>query len=408
MMKVFIIGGGASGLVAAITAKRSGADVTILERNDKLGRKLLLTGNGRCNYYNSYQDLSCYHSSSSELIPNFINRNNLDMVLSFFDKLGLYPTIKDGYYYPVTNQANSVLAVLLNEIEHLNINVVYNCYVTNIKKNKDTFVIYTEDNKYIADKVIIATGSKSYSKTGSDGFGYSVAKDFKHTIIPVLPSLTFLKGNENYYKDWNGIRSNASVSLFENDQKIKEEVGEIQLTSEGISGICVYNLSGIIAKALNNNSNVHVRINFVPFYEACSIKDFVDLLDNRNKQLKGRNVSQLFDGLLNYKLINLLLKLCKIDNKIHWEDLSNEQKCNLADRIINFKFIPTGVGDYDKAQVCSGGVALSEINLNTMESLLMPGLFFTGEVIDLDGDCGGYNLTIAWISGLMAGGHVND
>lgn len=408
MAKVIVIGGGASGLVAAIVASRNHNEVTILERNDSLGKKILVTGNGKCNYWNEDQSLEHYHSSNEEFIEQIITQVNQEKVLDFFEKIGIVPKLKNGYYYPYSNQAVSVKAALINEIESLNIKVVLNSYVEKLENINNKFNVYVGGEKYVSDAVILATGSKAASKTGSDGNGYNILKRLGHSLKPVLPSLTQLYGNESYYKNWNGIRLDAKLDLYENDKLIRTESGELHLTDYGISGICTFNLSGYVAKGLNENKKEYIKINFVPFINVSNVDEFITWLDERNKKLKNRTIDQLFDGFIHYKLVFLFLKLAHIDNNLHWDNLDFNKKREFATLFIEYKFDIVKTSDFDRAQVCSGGVTLNEINPKTMESLKLKKLYITGEILDVDGDCGGYNLGFAWISGILAGEHVGD
>lgn len=408
MAKVIVVGGGASGLVAAIVASRNHNEVTILERNDSLGKKILITGNGKCNYWNKDQCLEHYHSSNEEFIEHIINQENQKKVLDFFEKIGIVPKLKNGYYYPYSNQAVSVKAALINEIESLNIKVVLNSYVEKLENINNEFNVYVGGEIYVSDAVILATGSKAASKTGSDGNGYNILKRLGHSIKPVLPSLTQLYGNKSYYKNWNGIRLDAKLDLYENDKLIRTESGELHLTDYGISGICTFNLSGYVAKGLNENKKEYIKINFVPFINGSSVDEFIAWLDERNKKLKNRTIDQLFDGFIHYKLVFLFLKIAYIDNNLHWDNLDFNKKREFATLFIEYKFDIVKTSDFDRAQVCSGGVPLNEINPKTMESLKLKKLYITGEILDVDGDCGGYNLGFAWISGMLAGEHVGD
>lgn len=408
MAKVIVVGGGASGLVAAIVASRNHNEVTILERNDSLGKKILITGNGKCNYWNKDQCLEHYHSSNEEFIEHIINQENQKKVLDFFEKIGIVPKLKNGYYYPYSNQAVSVKAALINEIESLNIKVVLNSYVEKLENINNEFNVYVGGEIYVSDAVILATGSKAASKTGSDGNGYNILKRLGHSIKPVLPSLTQLYGNKSYYKNWNGIRLDAKLDLYENDKLIRTESGELHLTDYGISGICTFNLSGYVAKGLNENKKEYIKINFVPFINGSSVDEFIAWLDERNKKLKNRTIDQLFDGFIHYKLVFLFLKIAYIDNNLHWDNLDFNKKREFATLFIEYKFDIVKTSDFDLAQVCSGGVPLNEINPKTLESLKLKKLYITGEILDVDGDCGGYNLGFAWISGMLAGEHVGD
>lgn len=397
-MNVLVIGGGASGMVAAIYAAKQGNKVTILEKNKVLGKKILVTGNGKCNYYNEDQNDIHYHSSNLDILKQIVTVDKKEEMLKFFNSIGIIPKIKNGYYYPNSNQATSIQTALIKEIDLRNINIIFEEEVIDISYQQK-FIVTTNCKQYQADKVIIATGSKAAPKTGSDGKGYELAKKFGHTIIKPLPALVSLIGDENYLKDWAGIRSDVEVSLYENNQFIKKEIGEIQLTNTGISGICVFQLSGIVARGLEEGKKEQIKINFLPFIK----EDFINWMNQRNEIVKNRTISELLDGLLNYKLVNLILKLSNIKREDYWNSLDQKKKLKLSRNLLEFSFDVTKTNSYDQAQVCSGGVSLLEVNPITLESKKQKGLYFTGELLDVNGDCGGYNLTFAFISGMMAG-----
>lgn len=392
-MRTLIIGGGASGLIAAIYASLI-SDVIILEKNKTLGKKILITGNGKCNYWNSFQDISNYYSSDIDIVKDILDEDSKIEINKLFDKIGLVPKIKNGYYYPYSNQATTVQTALIKEALNRGVNAEYETIVTDISYDNE-FIVKTNKGDFRADKVIVSTGSYACSKTGSDGYGYEVAKKFGHSIIKPVPSLVQLKAKGNFFKDWAGVRSD--VELTYNN---KTEVGEIQLTDYGVSGVCVYNLSSMISRDLQATTPI-LKINFLPFIKSST--DFINYMNDRNELVTNRNVSELLDGLLNYKLVNLILKLSNIDRFDKWNDISNSKKTILADNLINFNLEITDTTGFDRAQTCSGGISLKEINPSTMESLKQKGLFFTGEILDADGKCGGYNLEFAFITGYKAG-----
>lgn len=395
MKDVVIIGGGASGLAAAISAARLGATVTILEKNNKCGKKLLITGNGRCNFWNEDQDIVHYHSCNKDLLAEFLD--NDDYVLKFFDSLGIVYNNKGGCYYPFSNQALTVQNILVTECQRLGVEIIYNFDVFKVEK-KDCFFI---NDKIKAKKVIVASGSKAASKTGSDGFGYDIALGFGHKITKVLPSLVQLKGNEDFFKKWSGIRVLSEVKLYENGKFIKKEFGELQLTDYGLSGICIFNLSGIVSSGLDKNFKEVVGINFMPW-----TNDALGELKKLDKESCHKNISEILEGFLNYKLVDIVLKKAGIRRDIYLSNLSKDEMERLLRSLTDFKIDVFSTNSFEKAQVCQGGVSLKEINSKTMESLKVKNLFFIGEVVDIDGDCGGYNLGWAWISGIKAGRSV--
>ena len=259
-MKVCIIGGGISGVICGIVASKYN-DVTIIERNNTLLKKLLLTGNGRCNYFNSNMDISNFNSNSD--ISEFITEENINKAISFYDSIGIIPKIKNGYYYPISNTAQSIKEALIKELHNNNVHIITDTLIDNITKVEDKFLV----NGTLYDKLVISTGSKAYPKTGSDGLGYELLNSLGLKIINPVPSLTPLIGSERYFNDWNGIRCDSQVSLYENDSFIKEEVGEIQLTNYGVSGICIFNLSGIVSRGINKGKKEVIHINFLPFVD---------------------------------------------------------------------------------------------------------------------------------------------
>lgn len=399
MKRVVIIGGGASGIIASIHAVKNN-EVIVLEKNNSPLKKLLLTGNGKCNYYNDNQNIDNYNSNDKELINQIINQNNLTNVLAFFDSIGIIPKIKNGYYYPYSNMASSIKEALLKEARLRGVKIKTDYTVSSIKKINNKFII---NNELECDYLVLSTGSKAQSKTGSDGIGYDFLKNFGHTIIKPLPALTQVIGTESYFKDWAGIRLDAKVSLYEDSNFIKEEVGELQLTKNGLSGICIFNLSGRLKIGLEKNKKEEIVINFLPF-----VSNINEFLINRNKLVKNRTIIELLEGLINYKVLKILFKQCNIDENKSYDRLSNEEKTNLENTLINFKINITDTNDFEFSQTCSGGVKLSEIDLITFESKKVKGLYITGELLDVDGICGGYNLTLAWISGISAGKNIGE
>ena len=408
MEQVIIIGGGASGLVSAIYSAKKGYKVTILEKNNHPGKKILITGNGKCNYWNKIITTDNYNTSSKDKLEKIINNKNKKEIINIFNKIGIIPKIRDNYYYPYSNQATSIQTALIKECEVLGVNIVTNCEVTDIKKENSMFTIYTTNGIYTSKKIIISTGSLAYPKTGSTGDGYQFAKKFGHNIITPLPALVQLKAKESYLKEWQGIRSDVSVTLLENNKKIKTEIGEIQLTDYGVSGICIFNLSSIISRGLYNNKEEKIIINFLHPFNINSEQEFINFMNTRNKTMNNRTISDLLDGFLNYKLINLILKLSKIKREERWNTISNKQKSILSNFLINFTVSIIGTNSFDTSQTTTGGIPLSEINIETMESLKCKGLYFTGELLDVDGNCGGYNLAFAWITGMLAGVGVSN
>ncbi len=403
MKKVVVIGGGASGLIAAIVASFKN-EVILLEKTEKCGKKILLTGNGRCNYWNQDISLSNYHTDSSSSLKEIIKEENQKEVLSFLEQLGIYPKIKNGYYYPYSNQASSIRTILLSEVEKRKIEVISSFPVESVKKEQERFILSSAERKIVCDQVILAAGSKACPKTGSDGSGYLLAKSLGHTIHPVTPALVQLKAKTSFLKDWNGVRIDAKIRLLIENECKEEEQGELLLTDYGISGICTLNVSGMASKNLSQKKRVSVIINFLPNLES----SFYDWFTERNKKIPNHTIEELLESILPYQLMLVLLKEAKINRNAFWKDLTELEKRRLSDTIEQFPLEITGTNDFTKAQVATGGVSLKEVNPHTMESNLVKNFYLVGEVLDVDGKCGGFNLAFAWISGYLAGKDVSN
>lgn len=401
MCDIVIIGGGVSGIVSAIKSFNGRNRITILERNDKCLKKLLLTGNGRCNYFNDDTSISNYHSMREDLIDKVINSDNMSRILDFYNELGIIPKIKNGYYYPFSNQASTVRDALLFEVMKLGISIKYNYLVEKIECSNNKFII---NDSIVCDKVIIATGSCSYPKTGSDGMGYDFLRKFGHNIIKPLPALVQLNSDFKYCRELSGIRSDVILSLYEDDEFISSSVGEVQLTDYGISGICTFNLSHFVTRGLDVGRKEVIKVNFLPF-----IKDnYMEWFNTYSNKHNDKNIYMLLCNILNYKLVKVILKVCSIDNETYYNELDYNSRSLLIDNLTNFKFNIVSTKDFNFSQVCNGGVSLDEVNLSTFESLIVDGLYITGEVLDINGNCGGYNLICAVISGILVGDDLSD
>lgn len=393
-MKVIVIGGGASGMVCAIRLARRGINVEILEKNSNVCKKVLVTGSGKCNYFNSDISINNYRSSNLDLLDKIINEENINKVLDFFDSIGVIPKIKNGYYYPYSNTSTTIKNLLLLECKKLNIKINTDIIVNDIIK-KNNFIIKTNNKDYMCDKVVISTGSSA--SINEEYNGYKIMEKLGHKIVKPLPALVMLEGFDNY-KDWAGIRCDASVSLYENDKYIDKQLGEIQLTNYGISGICVMNLSGRVSRIIDNKNKAILRINFIPF-----VDNGYNFLEDRSKL--NMTIIEMLESIINYKLLYVILKKCHINSNLTWNKLNKKQKDLLVENIFKFKFDVKNTKGFINAQVVSGGVRLDELTDN-LESRLIKDLYVTGELIDVDGDCGGYNLAFAWISGMIVGDNL--
>ena len=383
MKRIIIVGAGAAGMLAAIHAKTKDNQVILIERNTNCGKKILITGNGKCNYLNDDFNLSHYRSDNLEFLENIITEENKKLLISEFKKIGIEPKIKNGYYYPMSNTSISIQNALLLTLKQKGIEIITNTTITDIKKINNKFIL---NDKFTCDKLIIAAGSSACPKCGTDGTIYDALKPLGLKIKKPLPALVQLKSEGKFLKEWAGIRCDCELSLFENDKLIKKSIGEVQLTDYGISGICTFQLSSDCIRGLDSGKKEVIKINFLP-----DIKDFDTFYLNRVKLLKGRNDIELFEGLINYKLLYVLFK----HNK------------NIKEALTSFSLEITGYNGFDIAQVASGGIKLTEINDN-FECKNIKDLYIIGEALDVDGDCGGYNLAFAFLSGIIAGESIKN
>lgn len=420
--KILIIGAGASGLTAAITAKDLGADVALIEGTDRVGKKILTTGNGRCNItnrnidsileaYENSKDLEHpypfvpYHSSNKDFFLNVLRTFSVENTIAFFSMLGLpLTTLEEGKMYPLSLQASSVLDILRMALEERAIPVYANCKVTEINPMRSGFKVTAKTSEGVSvfecDKLILCTGGKAAPSTGSDGSGYSLAKAFGHIIVPAYPALVQLKLDYKNLKALSGIKFDGFAEIIVNGKVLRKEFGEILFTDYGISGPPILQLSRIASCSMASDIKVVIRINMLPGFEPEDLDNFLE----SHKALFGhRNLMAAFIGIINKKLIPIILKEAGVDD-IHkplWE-LSWKEKSSLMKLLQSWEFNVNGTNSFGSAQVTAGGIDTKDVDTNTLESKLQRGLYFAGEILDVDGDCGGYNLQWAWSSGYTA------
>lgn len=408
--QVIIIGGGASGMTAAIFAAREGARVTILEHKDRVGKKILSTGNGKCNLSNRRMEADCYRSSVPDFPMQVIRRFPLDQTLDFFQELGILLKDRNGYLYPLSGQASAVLDVLRNELAECGVEVVTDCTVRAVcppgrdaEKKARVYRVETTKGTFQGDAVILAAGSKAAPVTGSDGSGYELAKKLGHRIIKPLPALVQLRCKENFYKMISGVRIDASVSVYAGDTLLAQDSGEVQLTDYGISGIPVFQVSRYAVRALDAGQKVTAVLDFCP---DLGWKEVMAEMRRRKQHAGSRTMEDLFTGWLHKKVAQLFLKLADLPGKRPLSTLTEAEIRTLTQYIKEFQTVVTGSNSFEQAQICCGGVDVREISPVTLESKKQKGLYLIGELLDVDGICGGYNLQWAWSTGALAGRHA--
>ncbi len=393
-----IIGGSASGIVAAINAKYTypNISVVILEKNSRLGKKILATGNGRCNLTNIHALKHEYKNMSFAQLS--LKKYSSDKIIEFFSKLGLLTyTDEKGRVYPRSNTASSVLDALRFEIEKLNVDVVLN-YPVNKVTHTDKFII---NDEFICNKLIVATGGKSSPSQGSDGSGYKIAKSLGHSITALYPSLVPLNSRLESVRSLKGIRAiNTSLKITDNITESKSE-GEILFTENGVSGIAAMELASVAEKILHNGNKPALIIDFLP---EVNFEDLRIYLNNIIEHKRYQSMDNLLTGILPKQIGIQILKNCNIYyGGAVISNFSENMISEIIKSIKNFTLEITGTKGFVNSQVTCGGVNCKEIDKETMQSLLVDNLYFCGEIIDVDGRCGGFNLQWAFASGLTAG-----
>ena len=391
-LNIAVIGGGASGLFAAISAKNENTDVTIYEKEKRVGRKILATGNGRCNMTNTTASYNDYHSLDIKFIYPTIERFWVDQTLDFFENIGiLWKEEDDGKVYPYSDTASAVLDVLRQKLEKSGVITECEFGVKKIKKQNNQFIIEDKNgNRKRADRVIIATGGMAGAQLGSDGSGYKILEGFGHKITKLYPSLVQIRTQTDTVKKLKGIKVNAKVSVGD-----KEKTGEVLFTDYGISGPPVFWLSSYI------EGEKEIALDIMPEY---SYTDISDMITKRVNTLGDIPLEDFFVGMLNKRVSQALLKHIGVEPLSRLaSSLSRKEIQAISSIIKNFKLQIKGTSTWNNAQVTKGGADVSQFNADTMESKLVKGLYCCGEVLDVDGDCGGYNLQWAWSSGYIAG-----
>lgn len=399
--KVAVIGGGASGMTAAIQAAGMGAAVTVYERNDRLGKKILSTGNGRCNFSNEAMGAEFYHGSGKALADSVLSAFGVAQTKDFFSSLGMRIRDRDGYLYPASDQASTVLDLLRYELDRRQVTVHTEAAVQTLsfEQGRKQFLVGHQEKEAYYDAVILCCGGKAAPNTGSDGSGFRLAKRFGHRIVRLVPALAALVCKEPFYKQVAGVRCDTELTLHVAGKEAYRERGELQLTDYGLSGIPAFQFCRTAAYALLDKKPVTVRVSFLPDFDEGTCSAFF----RERLAARGEDEMDVFlTGIVNKKINRLLLKLAGIRETGRAKDVPAAAFERLQSLYLGLETVVTGTNGFDRAQVCAGGVDCNEVT-ETLMSKKQPGLYFAGEILDIDGFCGGYNLQWAWSSGTVAG-----
>ncbi len=398
---VAVIGAGAAGMMAAITAAAGGARGVVYEKNERVGKKLLATGNGKCNLSNVDMDIAHYYTADPRLATCVLEELSVSDTVRLFNGMGMMVKEKKGYLYPFSEQASTVLDILRLRMEELLIEVVCGCEVVAIERAEyDKLRVKTVDGNIDSyDSVILACGSRAALRKTDVFGGYRLAAALGHSIVPVVPALVQLRCRENYMKSLAGVRCQALLTLVTDGISGQKEQGELQFTEYGISGIPVFQFSRLAAYDLLEKRDVAVDVDFFPDYDDTAYKE---LTEERYRFGEGKALADFLLGMANKKINRtmILLSGCKGTDIV--ARLGKKKIEEILWKYKKLRLHITSVNSFEQAQVCAGGVPLHEVS-ESLESLLIPHLYFAGEILDVDGRCGGYNLQWAWSSGHMAG-----
>ena len=411
MFDVIVIGAGPAGMMAAGRSAELGSNTLLLEKTDSSGKKLLLSGNSRCNITNSCESVEDFinnFSESGKFLRNafgvFFNKE----LLRFFRKRGLdFKVEPGGKVFPITDKADDVLRVLVKYVKDSRCQILYRKEVSNIVKQGDIFEIVTKDNfTYNAKKVILATGGLSYPQTGSTGFGFHIAKTFSHTVIKPKPGLTGIILKNSFLKEWQGVSfEDAGVSAYSGDKLIHKDHGEMIFTHFGISGPVILHMSHIVYDVLGSGKKVFLSVDFKP---EVNHHELEMLFHEELKANPARKISNCLKEFIPARLVKRFLEAAHADPDKKLNQVSKEETKSILEKLKGFRLNVEAVRPIQEAMVTCGGVSVKEIDPKTMESKIVKGLYFAGEVIDINGRTGGYNLQAAFSTGWMAGSAPKD
>lgn len=397
MSQVAIIGAGASGLVCAIEAARRGKSVFVFEKNAKIGRKILATGNGKCNISNERVTLERYHGESIFCIKEILRVFTTSTCKDFFRSLGLEMREgEEGRLYPMSHQASSVVDLLIHEAKHLGVTFSLETEIKNITCKNGAFVLATQNLERVFEQCVIATGSSAMPSLGSSDSGHTFAKAFGHRIVPPFASLVQLVSSDASLKEASGVKIEAAIELYVDNQKRQSAKGDVLFTDYGLSGSAILDISRKAGEAFMHQERAYVLIDMMPTFSREALHN---VLQKHLTLARGKALSLWLEGLIPKKLARLLIHREKLTHVKEASSLTPKELKRLVFSLKALRVDVQGTKGVQSAEVCAGGVDLSEIDPKTLMSKKVKKLYFCGEVLDVDGDCGGFNLHFAWASG---------
>lgn len=400
---MIVVGGGAAGLMAAISSARTGQKVMLLEQNTKIGKKILVSGNGKCNIDNKYIQPNRFHGQNSDFIEKVLEGYGFEVIEKFFTSIGLELIEgKEGKMFPMSLQASSVVELLEYEAKKLGIQILCDCAVTSIDKKADIFTVETSQGTKNCKKLLLASGSPAAPQLGGSNSGYAFATKMGHTLIPRHPSLVQLCSEETWVKECTGVKVAGLARLYANGEYITEKKGDLLFTNYGISGLAILDLSREVSTRLANFDYCELSLDLMP---ELSKEKIANLLLNRINSGSKKPIELWLNGVINKKLIPIILEQSKCKVKTE-KQLNRKEVGKLVYAIKNLKLSINDTKGFKGAEVATGGINTTEVNPRTMESKLVPNLYFAGEILDVDGDRGGFNFHFAWVGGLRVGNNT--
>ncbi len=394
---MIIIGAGAAGLCAAITSARVGQSVVLLEQNNKIGKKILVSGNGKCNIDNKYINLNRFHGQNPNFIEEVLEGYGFKAVEKFFTSIGLELVEgKEGKMFPMSLQASSVVELLEYEAKRVGVQIICDCTVTSIERKNNTFTVETSQGTKTCEKLLLASGSLAAPQLGGSNSGYAFATKMGHTLIPRHPSLVQLCSEENWVKACAGVKVAGLAQLYANGEYITEKKGDLLFTNYGISGLAILDLSREVSTRLANFDYCELSLDLMP---ELSKEKLTNLLLKRIKEGSEKPLTLWLQGVINKKLIHIIVEQSKCKAKTE-KELNRKEINKLVHAIKNLKLSINDTKGFQGAEVATGGINTKEVNPQTMESKLVSNLFFAGEILDVDGDRGGFNFHFAWVTGM--------
>ena len=403
MVDMIVVGAGAAGLVASITSARAGQKTVLLEQNTKIGKKILVSGNGKCNIDNKYIALHRFHGENPDFIDQVLKGYDFEAVEKFFTSIGLELIEgKEGKMFPMSLQASSVVELLEYEAKRAGVKILCECVVTAINKEADIFTVETSQGVKTSKKLLLSSGSPAAPQLGGSNSGYAFASRMGHSLIPRYPSLVQLCSEEKWVKECAGVKVAGVAQLYANGEYITEKKGDLLFANYGISGLAILDLSREVSTRLAHYDYCELNLDLMP---ELSKEKLTNLLLDRIEEGSQKPIEMWLHGIINKKLIAVILEQSRC--KVKEEGSLNRKEINkLVHTIKKIKLSINDTKGFKGAEVATGGVNTTEINPQTMESKLVPGLYFAGEILDVDGDRGGFNFHFAWVSGMRVGNNL--